>query len=244
MIEERKAFNFTVSKDSVLALITAFLMPPVYYANTHYGMESSAVFFIVFILLGHLLLNTLIPAYVVLHLSGEGLSGLGITTNNLIKSIVISIVLAAISYYQLLIVAQEYGDVDLLPHLIFNGLLLWEVLFVYGWLQLRFEKAFGYILAPILSALCFCLYHVGSFDSAEILPLFFSGLIFGIVFGITRNIFSLIPIAWSVSSGIGTITGGFIGGWDHVFIYSLVVVVQIFILWKINTSSHNTTKGA
>ena len=69
-------------------------------------------------------------------------------------------------------VAKDFGDVDLLPHLIFNGLVLWEVLFVYGWLQLRFEKAFGYILAPILSALCFCFYHVGSFAPAEILPLF------------------------------------------------------------------------
>ena len=138
-------------------------------------------------------------------------------------------------------VAKDFGDVDLLPHLIFNGLVLWEVLFVYGWLQLRFEKAFGYILAPILSALCFCFYHVGSFDPAEILTLFFSGLIFGVVFGFTKNIFSLIPIAWSVTSGMGTMMGGFIGGWDHVLTYAVVVAVQIFILWKVNSSSRSVS---
>ena len=141
MIEKRKAFNFTYRKDTLLATITAFLMLPVYYVNTHYGMDSVAVFFIVFIVVGHLFLNTLIPAYVVIHMGGEGLSGLGITTHNLIKSIVISIILAVIGSYQLMDVAKDFGDVDLLPHLIFNGLVLWEVLFVYGWLQLRFEKA-------------------------------------------------------------------------------------------------------
>ena len=216
-------------------------MLPVYYVNTHYGMDSVAVFFIVFIVVGHLFLNTLIPAYVVIHMGGEGLSGLGITTHNLIKSIVISIILAVTGSYQLVNVAKDFGDVDLLPHLIFNGLVLWEVLFVYGWLQLRFEKAFGYILAPILSALCFCFYHVGSFDPAEILPLFFVGLVFGVAFGITRNIFLLTPIAWSVSSGMGSMMGGFIGGWDDVLIYSVVVAVQIFILWKVNSSSRSVS---
>jgi len=241
MIEKRKAFNFTFRKDTLLATITAFLMLPVYYVNTHYGMDSVAVFFIVFIVVGHLFLNTLIPAYVVIHMGGEGLSGLGITTHNLIKSIVVSIILAVIGSYQLMDVAKDFGDVDLLPHLIFNGLVLWEVLFVYGWLQLRFEKAFGYILAPILSALCFCFYHVGSFDPAGILTLFFSGLIFGVVFGITKNIFSLIPIAWSVTSGMGSMMGGFIGGWDHVLTYAVVVAVQIFILWKVNSSSRSVS---
>jgi len=239
MMENRRAFNFTVGKDTLLAAITAFLMLPVYYLNTHYGMENSAVFFIIFVIIGHLVLNTLIPAYVVIQISGEGLPGLGITTKNLVKSILISIVLAVMSSYQLMIVAKEHGDVNLVPHLIFNGLILWEVIFVYGWLQLRFERSFGYILAPILSALCFCLYHVGSFDSAELIPLFCSGLVFGVVFGITRNIISLIPIAWSVSSGIGTLTAGFVGGWDHVFIYTAVAASQIFILWKVNNASRD-----
>ena len=226
-----------LEKDTLLAVITAFFMLPIYYVNTHYGMESPAVFLIVFLILGHLVLNTFIPAYVVLRINGEGLSGLGITTNNLGKSIIISIIIAVVSSYQLMVVAEEQPNVNLLPHLIFNGLILWEVLFVYGWLQLRFEKAFGYVLAPILSALCFCLYHLGSFDSAEVIALFISGLVFGVVFGITKNILSLIPIAWSVSSGIGTLTGGFIGGWDDVFIYAIVVIAQIFILWKVNSKA-------
>ena len=121
MIEKRKAFYFTFRKDTLLATITAFLMLPVYYVNTHYGMDSVAVFFIVFIVVGHLFLNTLIPAYLVIHMGGEELSGLGITTHNLIKSIVISIILAVISSYELMNVAKDFGDVDLLPHLIFNG---------------------------------------------------------------------------------------------------------------------------
>ena len=82
---------------------------------------------------------------------------------------------------------------------------------------------------------------MGSFDPAEILTLFFSGLIFGVVFGITKNIFSLIPIAWSVTSGMGSMMGGFIGGWDHVLTYAVVVAVQIFILWKVNSSSRSVS---
>ena len=71
--------------------------------------------------------------------------------------------------------------------------------------------------------------------------LYFFRSYFGVVFGITKNIFSLIPIAWSVTSGMGSMMGGFIGGWDHVLTYAVVVAVQIFILWKVNSSSRSVS---
>lgn len=235
---KRRAFNFEIKKDTVIALITAIAMLPVYYINMHYGYQYPIIFVVVFLIFGHLILNTIIPALVVIKLNGETLDGLGITKNKLVISLLISIAIALLSYYQLLAITQDRKDVNLIPHIIFNSLVLWEVLFVYGWLQLRFEKAFGYLIAPVLSAICFCFYHIGSVPLAELTNLLFAGLFFSIIFSITRNIFTLFPIAWSTSSGIGTIMAGVVAGWSEVLIYLVILLIQIGILFFINKKYH------
>jgi membrane protease YdiL (CAAX protease family) len=50
---------------------------------------------------------------------------------------------------------------------------LFEAIFFRGWLQLRFENAFGSVPGLVLGALCYSLYHIGygmNFD--ELLFLF------------------------------------------------------------------------
>lgn len=227
---KRKAFNNEVGKDTVIALITALLMLPVYYINMNFGYQYPAIFVIVFLIIGHLILNTFIPAFVVLKLNGEDLDGLGITKNKLLVSLGISIGLGILSYYHIETITENSTSIDIVPHIIFNSLILWEVLFVYGWLQLRFEKAFGYVFAPILAAICFCFYHIGSVPLTEVGNLFVAGIFFSIIFSFTRNIFTLFPIAWSTSSGVGTLMAGVVGGWAEVLIYLVVLLIQIGII--------------
>jgi hypothetical protein len=69
---------------------------------------------------------------------------------------------------------------------------LFEEVFFRGYLQTRFEKSFGMILAILLSGLCFALYHIGynnvRGDASELITLFGVGVVFSISFRITNNI--------------------------------------------------------
>lgn len=83
--------------------------------------------------------------------------------------------LAFFTYY------QRFGiTAAIIPALIVGIYALWEVVFVYGWLQLRFEEAFGIVPAGILAGLCFSLYHLayGWYDLSGLVGLFIFGLIF------------------------------------------------------------------
>jgi hypothetical protein len=71
---------------------------------------------------------------------------------------------------------------------------LFEAVFFRGWLQLRFEEAFGLLPGLVLGALCYSLYHVGyGMTSGEMLFLFGLGLTFGAFFRLTKSAAVLWP---------------------------------------------------
>ncbi|NBC21685.1 MAG: hypothetical protein GVY06_11685 [Alphaproteobacteria bacterium] len=234
----RQAVSFNPGWDTAIAVATAVLMIGVYYLNSNFGYEQPAVFFIVFLGFGHLLLNTAIPAFVVFRICKEGWSGLGIRREKRLLSLLISVLLGAL-FFSGLIQSLEEFDGDPVPHFVFNGIALWEPLFVYGWLQLRFEKAFGYILAPILAGLAFAAYHLGSFPIDMVFMLFGFGIFYGIIFGLVRNLLVLIPITWAFGSSIGTIQGGFSFDWFTVGIYACVLLAQLGILYALKASGRS-----
>jgi CAAX prenyl protease-like protein len=107
--------------------------------------------------------------------------------------------------------------VDLAPHLPVNALAPWEPFFVFGWLQLRFERAFGVLPGVFLAALCFGAYHLGTFPPPAVLSLVGFGLLYAALFrAIGSNLLVLWPLVWPVGSGIGTPQGGFAFGWASV----------------------------
>lgn len=230
--------------DTWLALASIPAMTLIYFLNTRFGYEHPSVFFLGFIVVGHLLLNTALPAYVVLKMRGEGLSGLGITRHRLLTSIVISILLSASMYPSLQAVLKGFDD-DPLPNMAYNAIALWEPLFVFGWLQLRFERAFGIIAGVIMAGIGFTAYHIGSFPVDGLIVLLFSGIFYAAVFAFVRNLIVLIPMTWAVSSTIGTIQGGFSFDWFTVGIYFVVLLLQLtilfyFVKFKARDLSHST----
>jgi len=212
-------------------------MTLIYYLNTHYGFEHPTVFFIGFVLMGHLLLNTALPAYVVLKMRGEGLSGLGITRNKLQVSLVISVLLAASMYPSFMTALKSFSG-NPTPNMAYNAIALWEPLFVFGWLQLRFERAFGIIPGILMAGLGFMAYHIGSFPTDALVVLCLSGVFYGAIFAYVKNLLVLIPITWSVASTMGTIQGGYIFDWVTVGIYAVILVLQIAIIWYFSTQEN------
>jgi len=240
---KRRALTFDPRLDTLIAAITAIMMIGVYYMNFQYGFERPAIFFVGFVGLGHLLINTAIPAFVVFVLCKEGLSGLGIKRENALLSLLLSVVIAALFLNELLVTLEAF-DGNPVPHIIFNGIAFWEPLFVYGWLQLRFERAFGCVLAPIIAGAAFAAYHIGSFPIDMVLLLFGFGVFYGVVFGFVRNLLVLIPITWAVGSSIGTIQGGYSFDWFTVIVYAIVLALQVTIIsWLLHYSRKQKTSS-
>jgi membrane protease YdiL (CAAX protease family) len=228
--------------DTAFALLTGLLMIPVYYVGAH--DHSGVAGLLVFVIFGNGILNVLLPAYYVLVVRREGPEELGITTRRLWLAVLLSLACCLFSWKGLQREAASNPDVDLLRLLVFNSVILWEPLFVYGWLELRFERAFGILPGIVLAAICFGAYHLGTFPLPGVVGLVVVGVVFGVVFRITRNLLTLWPATWAVVSSIGTMQGKMQFGWDQVALYAVILLVQIVaIAWMVRNGRKRACGG-
>src|SRR5215218_3272736 len=178
---ETFALRWRPSGDTAVALLTAVVMVGLYYANAR-AAQGSVFSLVVFVILTNGVLNVLFPAYYMLVLRREGLNQLGITRRWWWLALLLSAVVSVLSWPQLQQIVAQQPDTDLLPLLLANGLILWEPFFVYGWLQLRLERAFGIIPGIALAAVCFGAYHIGTFPLSGVGSLVLLGVFFGVLF--------------------------------------------------------------
>jgi membrane protease YdiL (CAAX protease family) len=237
-------FHWQPDRDTAVALMTALLMIPVYYTGTHDQTGLGGL--LVFVIFGNGILNVLFPAYYLLVVRKAGPAELGITTSRLWLALPLSVVCSLFAWKGLQQEALSHPDIDLLPQLIFNGVILWEPFFVFAWLQLRFERAFGILPGIVLAATCFGAYHLGTFPLAGVASLVVVGIVFAILFRTTKNLLTLWPATWAVASSIGTMQGNMQFRWDQIAIYAVILVVQVVaIAWMIAAGragrGHNTT---
>lgn len=232
----RRAVAWDPGPDTLIALVTLLGFWACYWAGS--AVSSS------FLLLGVLVFGTLIPAVVVLRRRREGLAGLGITRRFLVRSLIVSAVLGAGSAFQLVTLADQH-EVALLPHLLGNLLVLWEPLFVFGWLFLRWERAFGWLPAILLVGVGFALQHAGSVPPAAALGFGAFAVAFAIVFALVRNLLILWPLFYPVASGIGTLQSGLSMGWGEVVYGAVLLGAQVIILVLVHRSVRRVpTPGA
>ena len=109
-------------------------------------------------------------------------------------------------------------------------MVLWEPLFVFGWLYLRWERAFGWLPAIVLVGAGFALQHVGSVPLPAALGFGAFALAFAVVFALVRNLVILWPLFYPVASGIGTLQAGVTMGWGAVVAGAVLLVVQLAII--------------
>lgn len=178
---ETFALRWRPRADTAVALLTALLMVGLYYANT-LATQSPVFSLVVFVILTNGVLNVLFPAYYMLVVRREGLKQLGITRRWWWLALLLSVLISVLFWPQPQQVAAQQQDIDLLPLLLANGLILWEPFFMYGWLQLRFEQAFGVIPGIALAAVCFGAYHLGTFPPSGVGSLVLLGVFFGVLF--------------------------------------------------------------
>lgn len=218
---KRRWFGGSPGPDTPIAALSVLLFWGTYWAGTQ--VEPLLLY------AGVILVGTLLPAWAVFARLRGDWADLGITTRRWLVSLAVSAVLGLGSGYQVLHLASAAG-VDPVSHIVANVLVFWEPFFVFGWLYLAWERAFGIVPAVLLTSAGFALQHVGSVPWDLALGFGAFTLFFAVVFAITRNLLILWPLFYGVSSGIGTLQSGYHFTWDMVLPSAALLVGQVAVL--------------
>lgn len=184
------------NRDTLVALGSYVLVvAALYTAFQVFTTERVAANFITFGPVALAALGVAVPVFYTTLVRRCSLAEVGLTTRQLLPSLALGLLLSWDTYRNTLAtmeVAWSQAVVPLVTMALAVG--LFEAIFFRGWLQLRFEAAFGLVPGLVLGAVCYSLYHIGyGMGADELLFLFGLGLVFGAVFRLTKNIFVLWP---------------------------------------------------
>lgn len=221
-------FSWKPTKDTVVAVLTELLMIGAFFTLNH--LPSGNIIDIVYESIMFLLI-VLFPVWWIVWYRRQPLSELGLTKKYWLPSAVVSI---AIFLFFVFGLWKSYSGsgYDLPVILAFSLVGLWEPFFVYGWLQLRFDRAFGVIPGILLAGLCIGLYHLGSYPLSAVFMFVILGIIFACVFRLTSNLLILWPLVWGASSAFSMLASGLTFSWSDVAFMALILIIQLgFIVY-------------
>ena len=152
-------------------------------------------YFGLYAVLGATIFGVGIPLYWTVVVRKRPLADLGITTRWLGVSIGLQIVFGALQFFGTLAKVRLPAIQQLVPLVALAlAIGLFEAIFWRGWVYLRLEESFGIIPAILVGSALYAAYHIGyAMPVEEIRFLFFIGVMFAVVFRLTRNIFILWP---------------------------------------------------
>jgi uncharacterized protein len=190
-------------------------------------------YFFLYAVLAATVMGVGFPLYWMVVIRKRPLSDLGISTRYLGISLVVQLALAGWQYFsgfnslELPVFEQFIPLVALALAIGFFEALFWR-----GWVLLRLEAAFGILPAILIGSLLYALYHIGyAMPLSEVVFLFFIGIVFAVVFRLTRNIF----ILWPVFQPMGQVMTLVKDGLDLPLISSLgfieCLAVMIGLVW-------------
>lgn len=218
-------YRFDPGWDTAVALGTLLVFWPIFYIGWNVETSSAFVFSTV---VGTIFVAVFLPVYYVLVLRAEPLSNLGFTTEGWQRAVGVSVlfVLVTLPAFQFEGYTERFAIPELTIHVVTNGLLLWEPVFVHGWLQIRYEKAFGTVPGILLAGGSFGLYHIGTYPVEGVLALVAFGCVYAVMFRIARwNLLAIWPLTWAVGSGLGTLDGGIL--FDRIDAVSFLAVLTV-----------------
>ncbi len=231
----KRLFLWSPSADTAAAALSVVLLTILAYLGLVL-FEGTWLSFIIFVLIGTVGVCVIFPLYWMVVRRKKGLDTLGITTKHWLASLLVGVLLAGFSLWGHY---HSFGiSAAIIPSLIVGVYALWEIVFVCGWLQLRFEEAFGIIPGIILAALCGSLYHIGygSCDFSILVVLFIVGVFPAAIFRSTKNILILWPFFMPVASLRGFKMGGFSPDWTTAgcgAVSLVLMLISIFLFYRI-----------
>ncbi len=153
-------------------------------------------YFLLYGVIGATVFGLGIPLYWTVVARQRPIADLGLTTRLLGVSIVLQLIFAALQFAPTLAQADLPAFAEFLPLIALSlAIGFFEAVFWRGWVQLRLEDAFGILPGILLGALVYALYHVGyGMPLSEIGFLFLIGVLYAVIFRLTKNVFILWPL--------------------------------------------------
>jgi len=235
-------FKFKPSKDLFAVLFDYALITGVFYLSFQViTIKNVAAQFITFGVIGILFLGIMAPALYSTRVMKRPLSAIGIKKDKLLLSIGLCIVFSVIQYFLTLntLALPDFKTLfPLISMVIAVG--FFENVFFRGFAQLRIEESFGIIPGIILSAIIYCLYHVGyGMAGSEYVTLLIIGLIYSAIFRLTSSIFILFPLLTPMGAIFTNIKEGLTMPFEASYGFSLVILFSIIglvviqrVYWK------------
>jgi membrane protease YdiL (CAAX protease family) len=182
----------------MVALSWLLVVGALYTANVIVGSTvwGGMAYFLLYAVVGATLFGVGLPLYWMTVIRRRPISDLGFTTRWLGLSLLLQLVFAGFQYMGTLAKTQVPAIQEFLP-LVALALTIgfFEAVFWRGWVLLRLEEAFGVIPAILLGSALYALYHIGyGMPASEMFFLFFIGVMFAVIFRLTKNVFILWPV--------------------------------------------------
>ena len=181
----------------VVALSWLLVVAALRTATTIVTADRGFLYFLVYALVGATVIGLGIPLLWMVFVRRRPIADLGLTTRRWPVSLGLQALFAAVLYF-----SAYRGDVidlpptaQLLP-LVALALAIgfFEAVFWRGWVLLRLVESFGIVPAILLGSLLYAAYHIGyAMVLSEMVFLFFIGIMFAVVFLITRSALILWP---------------------------------------------------
>jgi len=221
------------NRDTIVALISYVLVvAALFTAFQIFTTERVAANFISFGPLALAGLGVAVPVFYTVLVRRRPLADLGLTTQQLLPALALGLLLGWDTYRNTLAMLDVNWARTIVPLATMAlAVGLFEAIFFRGWLQLRFEAAFGLVPGLILGALAYSLYHVGyGMSGAELLFLFGLGLTFGAFFRLTKNVFVLWPFYTPVGGLYNSLTDGLSMPFEATYGFVLVLGLMAAII--------------
>ena len=192
-------FKWNPTKDLVIVFISWILVvSALYTATVIVGQKplGGMGYFLIYAIVGATIFGIGIPVFWMVVINKQSVTSLGITKRHLWLSIALQCVFSILLYGVTLGKTLLPEFQSLLPLVALSiAIGFFEAVFWRGWVLQRLENAFGLIPALLLGSALYALYHIGyAMPMSEMIFLFFIGLLYGVAFRLTRNIFILWPV--------------------------------------------------
>jgi membrane protease YdiL (CAAX protease family) len=177
-------------------------------------------------------LGVALPAFYTVLIRRRPLADLGLTTQQLVPSLVLGLLLGWDTYRNTITTLNIAWTRDLVPLVTMTMTVgLFEAIFFRGWLQLCFEEAFGVVPGVVLAALCYSFYHIGyGMTWDEMLFLFGLGLVFAAAFRLTKNVAVLWPFYTPVGGLYSNLSEGLTLPFEATYGFALTLGLMLAVI--------------
>ena len=200
----KKIFRFNVSMETGIAVLAGGVMIGLSLLMIPFSGNSVVDIVISFILRDFLMIFGLGIFFVSIYVEKKGdnvVADMGFTKRKWLASVILNIFFAGGLLAMFLSKQVPENAISLQNfygafYILVAG--IFEMTFIYGFLRMSFEKAFGIIPAIILTSAFYSLHHAGF--QPEFVHLFFVGIMYCSVFYLTGNLLIIFPFFWGVGA--------------------------------------------